>query len=165
MSGSSTLAVRITRLEATHLRALIDQFIELVEESAVAAADPAVRRLVPDGYADDPDAAEEFRALTERELLGRRHQDAETVRTSLSPAATLVSLSDAGSEGWEEVDLALSPDSVQAWLRTLAALRLVLASRLGITDEDDQDPRDPRFGVYEWLGYRLEGLVRAIESR
>ena len=50
-------------------------------------------------------------------------------------------------------------------MRTLTAIRLVIASRLGIEDEDDRDEDDPRFGVYDWLGYRLEGLhagVRAV---
>ena len=62
------------------------------------------------------------------------------------------------------IELMLSAPEAAAWLRTLAALRLVLASRLGIRTEDDHDPEDPRFGVYDWLGYRLELLVRARES-
>ncbi|NYF17128.1 hypothetical protein HDC37_001956 [Microbacterium sp. AK009] len=156
------LVLQITRLEATHLGDLVDQFAELVADDA--GDDPAVLRLVPDAYADDPEAAREFRDVTERDLLRRRRQDAQLVRTSLSPAATLTSVAMAGAEGWEEVDLVLDPATVQAWLRTLAAIRLVIASRLGITDEDQHDDDDPRFGVYDWLGYRLEGLIRAIET-
>ncbi|WJL95738.1 DUF2017 family protein [Microbacterium sp. ET2] len=155
------LLLQITRLEATHLGDLIDQFAELLTDDA--SDDPAVLRLVPDAYTDDPEAAREFRDVTERDLLRRRRRDAQLVRTSLSPAATLSSVATAGAEGREEVDLVLDPDTVQAWLRTLAAVRLVIASRLGITDEDQHDD-DPRFGVYDWLGYRLEGLIRAIEA-
>ncbi|WP_322408901.1 DUF2017 family protein [Microbacterium invictum] len=158
------LTLQITRLEATHLVDLIDQFIELVQDGSPPGDDPAVLRLVPDAYADDAEAAQEFRDVTERDLLRRRHRDAQLVRRSLSPAATLTSVTTAGAEGWEEVDLALDPESVQAWMRTLAAVRLVIASRLGITDEDQHDGDDPRFGVYDWLGYRLEGLIRAIEA-
>jgi hypothetical protein len=32
-----------------------------------------------------------------------------------------------------------------------------------ITTEEEQDD-DPRFGVYNWLGFRLEGLLQAIED-
>ncbi len=42
--------------------------------------------------------------------------------------------------------------------------RLVLATRLGIRSDDDHDPADPRFGVYDWLGYRLDGLVQAATA-
>ena len=62
------------------------------------------------------------------------------------------------------MQLRLDPEDLQAWLRTLAALRLVLASRLGITTEDDHDGDDPRFGIYDWLGFRLDGLVRAADE-
>jgi hypothetical protein len=41
-------------------------------------------------------------------------------------------------------------------------VRLVMATRLGITTEEEQDD-DPRFGVYNWLGFRLEGLLQAID--
>jgi hypothetical protein len=159
----ATLVVQITRAEATHLSGLVDQFIDLVRGDTVDSDDPAVGRLVPDAYPDDPEAAQEFRAITERDLLERRLHDAEEVRESLAPAATLDSLRDSGTAGWEEVELALAPATVRAWLRTLAAIRLVLATRLEITDEDDGDDADPRFGVYEWLGYRLEGLIQAID--
>ncbi len=63
------------------------------------------------------------------------------------------------------MQLRLDPEDLQAWLRTLAAIRLVLATRLGIKTEDDHDEDDPRFGIYDWLGYRLDGLVRAAEAR
>jgi hypothetical protein len=40
----------------------------------------------------------------------------------------------------------------------------VLATRLDIQSEADHDVEDPRFGVYEWLGYRLDGLVQAASN-
>ncbi len=39
----------------------------------------------------------------------------------------------------ESTEIRLDPAEVQAWLRTLAAIRLVLASRLGIEGPDDHD--------------------------
>lgn len=63
----------------------------------------------------------------------------------------------------EEVEITLDPETAQAWLRTLAAVRLVLATRLGVVEEDDHEHDDPRFGVYDWIGYRLDGLVAALD--
>ena len=62
------------------------------------------------------------------------------------------------------LNVTLDHDGAAAWLRTLTALRLVLASRLGIAHEDDHDEADPRFGIYDWLGYRLDSLVRALDG-
>jgi len=40
----------------------------------------------------------------------------------------------------------------------------VLADRLGVTDEEQRGDGDARFGVYEWIGYRLEMLVQALDA-
>ncbi|MDQ1121985.1 hypothetical protein QE412_000558 [Microbacterium trichothecenolyticum] len=61
------------------------------------------------------------------------------------------------------ISVALGESEALAWMRTLSAVRLVLASRLGIQTEDDHQPDDPRFGVYDWIGYRLDGLVAALD--
>ena len=153
--------LEITRLEAAHLAGLAGQFAELVDDAA-SGDDPAIDRLVPAAY-EDSDAAQEFRDLTERELLGRRADDAALVLASLEPAARLP---DDPEESLllEKVELRLDADVAQAWLRTLAAVRLVLATRLGITETDDHDPADARFGIYDWLGYRLDGLVSALDT-
>lgn len=159
-----SVVLEITPLEATHLAGLVDQFADLLaaSEDAEPTRDPAVLRLVPDAY-EDADAAREFRDLTEGDLLSRRRSDAAAVLATLAP---LVS----GSDDQDDPDLlrqrplALDAGEAGAWLRTLAALRLVLATRLGIADEADHDDADPRFGVYDWLGYRLEGLVQALDG-
>lgn len=163
------VVLELSRIEATHLAGLVEQFAELLDESGESLPDdPAVLRLVPDAYADDPAAAKEFRDLTQRELLDRRSTDAGAVLASLvgAVAAPADEMTTGESEAalLETTLIRLSPDDLQAWLRTLAALRLVLASRLGITDEDDHADDDPRFGVYDWIGYRLDGLVRAADG-
>jgi hypothetical protein len=50
-------------------------------------------------------------------------------------------------------------------LRTIAAVRLILASRLGIASDDDRPVDDPRYGVYEWLAYRLDQLIEAASAQ
>lgn len=161
MSEERTIVLELTRIEATHLAGLVTQFAELLDDTAgTREGDPAVLRLVPDAYADDAEAAREFRELTERDLLDRRRHDAGVVLGSLVAVGAL----DDDADPMEIVLQMLDADAVQAWMRTLAAIRLVLATRLGIRSEDDHDEGDPRFGIYDWLGYRLDGLVGAVDD-
>ncbi len=84
-------------------------------------ADPAVARLLPDGSRDDPDLAQSFRRLTERDLR-------ESKRSGLSLAASALR---------RPAPVVLADSEAQALLKGLTDVRLVLAERLGIaTDED-----------------------------
>lgn len=159
-----TIVLELARIEGAHLAALVGQFAELLEESEQEArtSDPGILRLVPDAYAE-ADAAREFRALTESDLLGRRRSDSSMVLASLAPFLD-PSEDPADPAALESVEVRLDADTAPAWLRTLAAIRLVLATRLGIADEDDHDGDDPRFGIYDWLGFRLDGLVQALDE-
>ena len=165
MSARRTVVLELTRMEAAHLAGLVTQFAELLEDADSTVGDPAIARLVPDAYADDSEAAQEFRDMTERDLLDRRRQDAGEVLSTLSEPAELPDDAEPGDDVLMElVELRLEPEALQAWLRCLAAIRLVLATRLEIRSEDDHDVDDPRFGIYEWLGYRLDGLVQAASA-
>ncbi|MHC2998950.1 DUF2017 family protein [Microbacterium sp. HJ5] len=158
--SEQSVVLELTRIEAAHLAGLVAQFAELVDGAVVETGDPAVARLVPDAY-DDAESAAEFRRLTEADLLDRRRDDAQAVLASLGETAVLPD--DApDSVLVENATITLDPTAVGAWLRTLAAIRLVLATRLGIAEADDHHPDDPRFGIYDWLGYRLDGLVAAV---
>lgn len=153
------IVIELARLEAAHLVGIVGQFLELVSDAAPDDGDPAIGRLVPPAYTDESDARE-FRDLTETHLLDRRRTDAGVVLASLADAAEI---SDDPAL-MESVEVRLDPEVAQAWLRTLAAVRLVLATRLGISGPEDHDPENPRFGIYDWLGYRLDGLVSALDD-
>lgn len=158
----------ITHIEARHLAGLVQQFAELLEETdapghEAATNDPAVSRLVPSAYPHDDDASEEFRRATQSDLLGRRAQDAALVLRDLTGGVGGDERHAGATDTERPLDVALDEEGVRAWMRTLTAIRLVIASRLGIVDEDDRDEDDPRFGVYDWLGYRLEGLIHASD--
>lgn len=157
------VVMEITRLEAAHLAGLVGQFAELLRDSAPEDRDPALERLVPSAYSDDDDAAREFRALTQSDLLDRRAADASDVLASLQEAAVIPEDPEDPAL-LEQVEIRLDPAAARAWLRTLAAVRLVLATRLGVVEEDDHDATDPRFGIYDWIGYRLDGLVNALDT-
>jgi Domain of unknown function (DUF2017) len=165
VNAGRVVVLELTRMEAAHLAGLVTQFAELMEDAASSAGDPAIARLVPDAYADDDAASQDFREMTERDLLERRRQDAGEVLGSLGEASALPDDAEPGDEVLMElVELRLEPEILRAWLRCLAAIRLVLATRLDIRSEDDHDVDDPRFGIYEWLGYRLDGLVQAASD-
>ncbi|MFV0373644.1 DUF2017 family protein [Microbacterium sp.] len=158
----AVIVLELSRLEAAHLGDLVRQFGELLNDTDTS--DPAVARLVPDGYQDPTDASE-FRRLTESDLLGRRAADVGTVLDSLDSDTEPLAPADVSDEdATETFVVTLDSDEALAWMRTLSALRLVIATRVGIVDEDDHDPDDPRYGVYEWLGFRLDGLIRALDA-
>ncbi len=120
--------------------------------------DPALARLLPNAYADDDQAAAEFRRFTERDLREGKRANAGTVLATLTPLL--------GKGG----RLALDRDQVDAWLGTLNDLRLVLGTRLEVTDDTplevpDDDPRAQALLVYGWLGWLQESLLSCISPR
>jgi Domain of unknown function (DUF2017) len=123
--------------------------------TAQAPEDPALARLLPDAYRDDPDAAGEFRRFTEQSLRSAKQESARIVLDTL-PA-------DGGP-------VMLSGEQAQSWLRTLNDVRLALGVRLGVTEEFEEqwqelepaDPRSAAFEVYAWLGGVQESLVQAL---
>ncbi|MCW2681723.1 MAG: hypothetical protein JWM62_3124 [Frankiales bacterium] len=120
--------------------------------------DPALARLLPDAYGDDDAAATEFRRYTELDLRAGKRAHATAVLTGLSPLA--------GRGG----RLVLDRDDADAWLGCLNDLRLVLGTRLEVTEETELEPRsdDPRahaLQVYGWLGWLQESLLSCLEPR
>lgn len=154
------VVLEISGLEALHLAGIVGQFRDVVTDTQ-RSDDPAVARLLPDAYPDDEEATREFRRLTGDDLLGRRAADAEVVLRTLGM--------DGGAHDQGDPDatltIALGEDEALSWMRTLSAVRLVMATRLGILSEDDHQPDDPRLGIYDWIGYRLDGLVTALDRR
>jgi hypothetical protein len=127
--------------------------------------DPVLQRLLPDAYRDDPEDSAEFRRFTESALTSAKVANAETVLATL--AAGGMDLTD---ESETPVEIELSPAEVQAWLRSLTDIRLSLAVRLGIENEEDimlleKSPDQALVAMgelYDWLGYVQETLVQAL---
>ncbi|GAB3599448.1 DUF2017 family protein [Microbacterium tumbae] len=160
---SRAIVLPLAAFECAHLLRLLDEFRELIAADIVEdASEPALQRLTPDVYPDDVEASLAFSQATHDDLLDRRAAEASVVRDALAGH-------DVSAEELSERDALTTRDvvipeaEIDAWLRTLTALRLVLAARLGIADEDIVTS-DPRAGVYDWLGYRLEGLVQAADA-
>lgn len=157
---SEAIVVPITPIEEHHLAQLVDDFLELIGASR-DSDDPAIARLTPNPYPDDADSAAGFADTTRDDLLDRRVADARRVRASIGDAdGDSASFTD-GTLSPKE--LAVPVDLVDAWLRTLTAIRLVIATRLGIVSDEDSGA-DGSHDVYDWLGYRLELLIQAADD-
>lgn len=170
--------------EADLLRSLASQLVELLRnERAVpreqdpfealmdfsgpttAPEDPVLARLFPTAYADDEEAAAEFRRYTEGTLRDSKAAAASAIIDGLEEAGLPAEL-----EEDLTIDVELDEPTATQWLRCFTDIRLALATRLGIEegDEDywmtlpDDDPRAQAHDIYEWVGYLQETLVLAL---
>ena len=140
--------LRLPTSEREALRAMPDQLRTLLVESP---GDDSLRRLFPPAYQEDPDREEEYRELMRDELLEQH----------LSSLRIMEETVDADR---------LTEEQAVAWLSALNDLRLVLGTRLDVTEDtyaeeiDEQDPRFPSLAMYSYLGFLEEQLVDALSS-
>lgn len=139
--------------ERKMLADLATQLAELLDSRELGdphSKDPAIVRLLPDAYRDDPEAADEFRRFTESELATLKSEGAAELARAASASRKIT----------------LDEHQLVPWLRTITDLRLALAVRLGI--ERDGDPGDqsaaavPTRAAYRWLGELQERLLAAL---
>ncbi len=129
-----------------------------IEAHTPVSDDPAVQRLFPAAYREDDDASADFRRFTERSLREGKLHRAEVVLGGLARL------------GAGEGRLSLTAEEAQAWLGTLNDLRLVLASRLGVDDDEGQwrervasIPESQHLAMlYDWLTWLQDSLLEAL---
>ena len=112
--------------------------------------DRVLARLLPDFTSEDRDLAAGLRSLHEPELIESKKQAATTVLTSLPQAGGKIEL---------------SPAQADEWLTALNDIRLALGTALDVSEDtpDDfpeDDPRSAHLGVYHWLTFVQDSLVR-----
>jgi hypothetical protein len=138
--------VRLHRRLRLTLADLCDQLEHLLTTEH-ASSDPALARLSPAAYPDDPIQELEFERLVGDELTAGRLSSLRAMRESVN-------------EPFLDEELGL------AWLRTLNDLRLVLGTRLGVTEDDqleDDGPLATGFDLYVLLGHVQQELLFAID--
>ena len=138
------ILLELSPAELELMRTLLTQYEELI---ATSGDDPALERLFPVAYRDDPDAAAEFSRYTRTGLVDSKTANSGAVAADLA--------------GGEIVEL--SPESAERWLPVLTDLRLIVAERIGIRADDDPVPDDSLGEVYHWLGQLQAYLIDAIE--
>jgi hypothetical protein len=151
-SAGDDLVLSLTPEEAEFLTGLPDELRAVFEGSL---DDPAGQRLFPPAYLDptEEQGEAEWQAMVVPDLLRRRLDALEVVAASLRRARP--------QGAWTEINL--SPDDVQAWLGVLNDTRLVLGSRLGVSEDDDRLRADESqagaLRVYDWLTALESDLV------
>ncbi|WP_151775110.1 DUF2017 domain-containing protein [Streptomyces abyssomicinicus] len=190
-------SVALDDVEISIIRSLAAQLLELIgpgpAEDASAdplaelfadgpsepPSDPVLRRLFPDAYTDPakfPDTAQqaeeakassaEFRRYTENDLRAGKREDALAVVRGLDELTL-----ESGGAGTGGGVLRLTPERSLRWLKALNDIRLAIAARLDITDEEDSeilyrlpdtDERKPLVMAYLWLGGLQESLVETL---
>jgi Domain of unknown function (DUF2017) len=146
-AGDGGYLLRLPEEERELLRFLPDELRSLLE---VMPGDPALRRLFPRAYEDEQDEAA-YRELMGNELAAGRSRALQV----LSETATAEHL---------------TAEQAQAWLTALNDLRLVLGTRLDVTDESlleglaENDPRAPELALYAYLSWLQEQLVEALSA-
>lgn len=183
------IIANFTGFEAELLRSLAGQLVELLRNEAAQPRDdqdpfeamldfsgptnepddPVLARLFPTAYADDEEAAAEFRRFTEGTLRDGKARAAATVIDCLEEAG----LPDELTEDGLHFDVELDEPTAETWMRSFTDIRLALATRLGVQegDEDywhnlpDESPETQAHDIYEWVGYLQETLVEALSDR
>lgn len=176
---SGELRLRLEHDEAQLLEQLVSQLIGLLQShsgtlldpdplfasleiggSDSLPEDPALARLFPDAFENQAESAA-FRRVTEQGLINRKLQDALDVTSALG-------LSGDAEGDSQVVEPEITAESMPAWVRTLTAVRLAIAARIGLVHEADhatllaEEETHSTVLVYDWLGAILDSILRMV---
>jgi hypothetical protein len=114
--------------------------------------DPGLRRLNPPAYLEDAEKDAEYQLLAGDELRTSRREAITAVRASLEQDE-------------------LGEDDLWGWLQALNALRLVVGTRLDITDDDHgeddvapDDPTAPLWAIYHFSTWLQHEVIRGLQT-
>jgi hypothetical protein len=136
--------LRLPRQERDALRLLPGQLRELLESN-----DPALERLFPPAYGDDAQRSDEYARMVGDDLVAHHRSSLEVMEETIDAHR-------------------LSEAQMVAWLGALNDLRLVLGTRLDVTEDLDpeglseEDPRGPSLALYFYLGWLEEQVVAVL---
>jgi hypothetical protein len=137
-----TFQLRFSDDERDLLASLAGQLRDLL----VSDETDGLERLFPPGYANDPDREQEYQQLTHDELLTKRLASVDVLEQTVTATR-------------------LDEAQLNAWMGAVNDLRLVLGTRIDVTEDMDielDDPRAPAFAVYQYLTHVLAEIVNAL---
>jgi hypothetical protein len=144
--------VRLSDQERQLVASLVPQLRAAIDAGTDADGgdDPTLRRLFPTAYPSDEERDREYRSMVHDDLVARRRAALDTVEASIGATR-------------------LAEEEVMAWISAVNDLRLVLGTRLDVSEEtelapDPDDPDAPALAVYGYLGFLLESLVEAVSE-
>jgi hypothetical protein len=164
----ANLAAAVVQLLGADAAAASDDPIEALlgmPPGAVVEApeDPVLARLLPDAYRDDRAAAGEFRRLMDGELRAAKVAALQRVLDDLAAGV---------NRRRDGLRVELDDSGAELWLYALTDVRLVLGTRLGVTEDMDEErsalnPTSPRYlqlGIYDWVTWLQDAIVRAASA-
>ena len=138
--------LRIPQNERAVLRQLIAELRELLPTE-----DAAVGRLFPPAYSDDAPANEEYARLMHDDLLAERTAALDEFERTLDARR-------------------VTEDQLVAWMGAVNDLRLVLGTKLDVTEEmyerplTEDTPNASQLAIYHYLGWLEEQIVVALSA-
>lgn len=140
---SGTFIINLPDDERELLHALPGQLHEML-----TSGDPTgLRRLFPAAYHLDPDKDAEFHELMRGELVASKAARAKILEETAYARS-------------------LTEEQLLGWMGAVNDLRLVLGTQLDVGEDDsDPEPDHPlaaHYGLYHYLGFLLENIVRAL---
>lgn len=132
-------------------REMLGSLVPSLRDLLLDGTSPVLQRLYPTAYPGDVDANDAYRELVHDQLLEQRLAALDTVEESM--AAT-----------------ELTEDELLQWMNAINSLRLVLGTRLDISEEDrpldvaDDDPDRALWISYELLTQMLGLIVDVLSA-
>lgn len=143
--GHDSFTIDLPGPERALLASLPQQMRELL-----ATDDPALERLFPPAYTADAEAQADYRDLMHDDLLAHRRSSLEVLEATVERGE-------------------VTGDELAAWMGAVNDVRLVLGTRLDVTDDGpnlvaDDDPAAPSLALYHYLSMLLEEIVQALSG-
>ena len=132
-------------------RQMLGSLIPSLRDLLLEGSSPILRRLYPTAYPSDAEANDAYEDLVHDQLLEQKLAALDTVEASMEATE-------------------LSPDQLVQWMNAINSLRLVLGTRLDISEDDsprdvaDDDPDRALWVSYELLTQMLALIVDVLEA-
>ena len=142
--GEDRFIVNIGTRERAVVRAVCEDLLGVLENPDAA---PLLRRVYPVAHVDDAAIDSAYQEMVHSDLVSSRRDALERI------VATVDS---------RELD----GEQLEAWMIGLNPVRLVLGTRLDVSEDsapelEPDDPDLPAWAVYEFLGGMIESIVRS----
>jgi hypothetical protein len=145
-AGPDRFDLRLPGAERSLLSGLPGQLRDLLHSD-----DPALERLFPPAHPTDSELNAQYRELVHDGLVAQRMTSVDVMERTLAARH-------------------LSEDEVLAWLSAVNDLRLVIGTRLDVTEDMEPDaigqgdPRFPGWALYHYLTFLESQIVDALSE-
>ena len=146
---ATSYSLNIDASDRTTLNGLLDQLRDVLMHDS---SSDIARRLFPAAYHQDEQHEQEYQRLMRDELLSSR-------LASLSLTTSLL------ERETNSDSIALSADELDALMRSINSLRLVLGTLLDVDEDEfeahlaEDDPAYGQYQLYSYLGWLLDWIV------